>query len=391
MKSVSNFSLCSSLMVILMLSIACRSNPEGSFDEQKWFNAIENARLIEAKAEKVGEFEEVYKHPNLSGIDEEYIYILDSEAYTINAYGKKDFKLKVRFGRKGEGPGEFTIIQGFQVYHDFIYVNSPGKSSYFSKKGELLKEIKNPPHLIPCLPCGENYITNEYAMPDENNISSPYIEKKIVLVGPGFETREVLFQKRMNTSMTYNKETGEPTIRLFPDYVGFQIYNDRIYMGYANTEDFTFTIFNADGDILKEIKRPIKKREIPGIIKESILKKKHQTIYNQRQLKILFYNHYPAFANFYVADDRIYISLFPGKERQVIVVLDLNGALIDTLAVSFDPIVFERSSYRFLYKNLVYGGYRYFLEDNEETSQWELWRSPILPITGEKKQVQVEN
>jgi len=388
MKLFQHFILGSLVMVVTLIS-ACQARQEDNFDEQAWLNALENARPIEAKAEKVGEIDEVYKYPSLQGIDNESIYVLDNDECTLYIYGRRDFKRKVHFGSKGEGPGEFKIVQGLQIYPDFIFINSPAKNTYYSKKGELLKDVPCPPYLIPCLPLGKNFVTNEYSksLPSENDkdFNLPYSEKQIVLVGPSFKVKKTLYRGKMG-KYTYDMNSGMTIATLFLDMFRFQLYKDKIYIVHSCKENFMITIFDDDGDELRTIKRSYKKRKFPARIKEAISKKQHYTAYDsQRKEKVVFLEDYPALAGFYIADDRIYLFLYPDDHRQIIVVLDLNGDLVDTVSIPFNPSILEHVSYRILYFHFMYEGYRYYFPDNDVTNKWELWRSPILPVTTETK------
>jgi hypothetical protein len=285
----------------------------------------------------------------------------------------------VTFGGKGEGPGEFRIIQGFGVYEDYIYVNSPGKNSYFSKKGELLKEVKCPPHLIPCRPVGDHFVTREYSTPSARISSAPYAEIKIVLLGPDFKKKKTLFNKKLNTSYVYNTETGEQEAWLFPDYCFFKVYKENIYIGYSSTKGFFFTVFDSDGDKLYDIKRPYEKREIPGELKNAIQKRQQRTRVSKKIVKIKFHDYFPSFSNFTVADDKIYVFLYPTINMQQILIMDLKGKLIAVNSIPFDLKILEKSSFRILFSNIkIHNGWKYSLSDNFETDNWELWRIKIF-------------
>ena len=68
---------------------------------------------------------------------------------SIKIYSRENLRLKMKLGGKGEGPSEFRMLQGINVYDEYIFANSPGKNSYFSKTGNLLKEVKCPPEFVP--------------------------------------------------------------------------------------------------------------------------------------------------------------------------------------------------------------------------------------------------
>ena len=82
--------------------------------------------------------------PNSITLDENHIYIADWGYISI--YALKDFHLEKKFGKRGEGPGEFFLNDmdnfglGIMVEPDYILVNSVSKISYFTKKGEFTRE-----------------------------------------------------------------------------------------------------------------------------------------------------------------------------------------------------------------------------------------------------------
>lgn len=359
--------------IIISVNTGCNSKAE-KYDEELWINAFEKQKPLDVKPEKVAELGETYKDSGLAYIDDKNVYIINRNEQTINIYSQKDFQLKVKFGGKGEGPREFRVIQGFRVLEDYIFVNSPGKNSYFSKKGELIKELRCPPALIPCLPVGNNFVTREYSIPSGRNTDNPDTERKIVLVGPDFERKKTLFHEILDGgSYVYNTQTNQREAWLFPDYCSFRIYKNNIYIGLSTRENFHFTVFDSNGKKLYEINRPNIKRKIPDIFKEAILKRQHRTITSKQVVKIKFYEYFPSFCDFKITDDRIYIFLYPEIDKQRILIMDLKGNLIDVNLIPFDLKILEESTYRILFSNIVHNGKKYYMRDNIETNKWEIW------------------
>jgi hypothetical protein len=140
-------------------------------------------------------------------------------------------------------------------------------------------------------------------------------------------------------------------------------------------------VFDANGKQVYEINRPYRKQEIQGLFKETIQKKQYTMMTNENQkVKIQFYDYFPSFCSFEVADDRIYVFLYPEIDRQRILILDLKGKLLAVNLIPFDLKSLERSSYRILFSNLIHNGERYYIKDNLETDKWELWRLKICDI-----------
>ena len=66
----------------------------------------------------------------------------------IHIFSLEDFRLQRSFGEKGEAPGEFLPRSGYvrlniHVRKDFIFVESNGKLSFFSRDGTFLREMNS--------------------------------------------------------------------------------------------------------------------------------------------------------------------------------------------------------------------------------------------------------
>ena len=83
-------------------------------------------------------------NPKTIALDGENMYI--TEGTTVYIFSLKDFSLKKKFGKEGEGPQEFKIfpVAGLKlsVLPDALMLESIGKLSFFSKDGEFKKESR---------------------------------------------------------------------------------------------------------------------------------------------------------------------------------------------------------------------------------------------------------
>ena len=81
-----------------------------------------------------------------SGVCTDKVFILQDT--TVFIYNLKNFKLIKKFGRAGEGPGEFKIDpndgrpMSMSLYKNNILVNSIAKMSYFDMDGNFKEEKK---------------------------------------------------------------------------------------------------------------------------------------------------------------------------------------------------------------------------------------------------------
>ena len=86
-------------------------------------------------------------HPYGFRVDGDRFYV--TEGVTIFIYSTKDYQLKKKFGKEGEGPGEILLDRrrgndeiGISIRPDYLIVNSIFKVLYFTKQGEYVKEIR---------------------------------------------------------------------------------------------------------------------------------------------------------------------------------------------------------------------------------------------------------
>ena len=89
--------------------------------------------------EIVATMDEVMK-PTTIVIDKDQIYLV--EKTTIYIYDAKTYKFKKKFGKQGEGPGEFNFFASILPYRDQLLINSFGKISYYSRQGDMIREQK---------------------------------------------------------------------------------------------------------------------------------------------------------------------------------------------------------------------------------------------------------
>ncbi len=94
----------------------------------------------------------------------------------IFVYSLPSMKLKAKWGRKGEGPGEMIVtplyLNRVCLLPDCVIADSFTKLSYFSHKGKLLKEIKKkfPAEWIPFK---ENFLVRTIEVVDKKKKYKP--------------------------------------------------------------------------------------------------------------------------------------------------------------------------------------------------------------------------
>jgi hypothetical protein len=96
-----------------------------------------------AKVAVLGELQ----RPASITVDGSQVFI--TEGINVYIYSEKDYSLQKKFGKEGEGPQEFKRHPNpmsesirISVQPKEILVNSIGKISYFTRKGEFIREMR---------------------------------------------------------------------------------------------------------------------------------------------------------------------------------------------------------------------------------------------------------
>ena len=94
--------------------------------------------------------------------------ILMTEFPNVYVYSLEDFKLIVKFGKKGEGPQEFFNYVRIQLdpkQPEYIIVGSHMKMSYFTREGKFVKEARSKGDSGASVykPLGDKYVSYGFA------------------------------------------------------------------------------------------------------------------------------------------------------------------------------------------------------------------------------------
>ena len=115
-------------------------------------------------SKNLGPLPELLK-PSMIDVFQDDLYIVDSSI--IHVYSLKDLKLKRKFGKIGEGPGEYRTLPHLSikisVLSDFVLVESLDKVVYFTRDGKYLKEKKKPFQLNFLYPIGDRFVARKFS------------------------------------------------------------------------------------------------------------------------------------------------------------------------------------------------------------------------------------
>lgn len=325
-----------------------------------------------AHTEKLAEFDDVFKNPNIL-MDNKQLYIWDSVLLKVNIYSRRGFKKITEFVRRGEGPGEVNFINTVSITDKHVCITSQPKVCFFSKNGEFIEEIKGPSDAGGFIPFLNNFVGQSYPrskhMDEKGKIQFSLFDSNLKKKKDIFltESRKIVRYGKRKTVVSWINDCTRPVVS-----------DDRLYI--ASTDSgFYIAVFDSEGNKLYEINKPYEKRWVTNADKQRMIESARKTYSDSEweeykaRYEIWFPEYFPAFANFTVHNGKIYIFSYPEAKSQETFIFDLTGTLQKHRRVDVKKplrcIPYGKFVFRF--------GWTYFLEENEDTGNWELHRVKI--------------
>ncbi|UCH94192.1 MAG: hypothetical protein JSV88_28515 [Candidatus Aminicenantes bacterium] len=297
--------------------------------------------------------------------------ILITEFPNVFIYSLEDYKLINKFGKKGEGPQEFSQyvrIQPYLDYPNYIVVGSHMKMSYFTRDGKFVKEVRSKTSSVANVykPLGKKYVA--YGFLQENNTAYNTINifdadlKKIKEV----VRWEAPFQQGKPFNPTDNDLAGGE----------FRVYANKIF--FILREEGNIDVFDHNGEKIHSIKYNYERVPVTQEDKQEYRKfyqtdPRYRQFYNAAERFMKFPKYFPATREQVVADDKIYVLTHKKIEgKSEFVVFSIKGKFLKKIPVPFENAN-PRDSYPFTIKNQKL----FQLIDNVNTEEWELHIHPI--------------
>jgi hypothetical protein len=313
--------------------------------------------------------------PDSLTIDNREMYITDQG--TIYVYSLEDFTLKRKFGKSGEGPGEFKILPfdriclRIAIKDDTILVNSVSRLSFFTREGNFIKHMFSQRPIQYLKPLGNKMVG--YHRWTEDDVM--YIG--VYLYDPGSLRREKeLIKKRYYVQV---HRPYDPTIFAMVMKNGarratiYFPYKNKLFVEGKNDE---ILVFDNSGEKLYTIPPQYEKIKVPETFKKNVmayLEKRFLTTYPRIKRHVRF-NDYFTIRSFLVADDKIYVLTFKNIEgKSEFYVLDLKGNFLEKKMIPF-----AESEFLCAYPYTIANGALYQLNENPDTEEWELRITSML-------------
>ncbi len=278
-----------------------------------------------------------------------HFYIL--QGCTIMRFSLRDYKLLNRFGRRGEGPGEFKYSPSFDVSEENIFANSVGKIAYFTHDGTLLKEIRVP-YQSDLMRLKNNFLFHKFNIDYEEKDTN----LRVQVLDPQFKTIKEI--TTISPSHFIYIAAGDKTKRdrnLVPHY-SWAFTNGEIAIVGKSEKGFHIELYDHQGEWIRTIVKEYEKIKIPQKVKDekmAIQKKSKHWEENKRRFNFVFPKYYPAIFQIFAAKDKLYVFTHKTREdRREVIVLDLKGnVLIKTFAPDENKYFITDEKFYYLHEN----------------------------------------
>jgi len=302
--------------------------------------------------------------PVLIKVGENLICI--NEGMTVFLYDLNDFKLIKKFGRKGEGPGEFSSDLEINILKEKIMIESQGKLSFYSFKGNLIKEMRRLPKYRRLKLLEDRYVA-----------ASGILSKEV------YHSVAMILDANFNELKTFYQDEAryhqQKQVTNFSTAWYFDVSEKKCFI--VGSADFKIDVFNKNGDPLYTISPKYERvkvsQEFIDAWFESIKKRRGMERYNSAKKRVRFPEFFPAIRDLIVDNGHVYVLTFRrAQEKSEFFIFDLEGKLVKQTFLPLKPL--ENYVGVFFFPYCINNNYLYQLIDNEEDEVWELQRFSIL-------------
>jgi hypothetical protein len=299
-------------------------------------------------------------------IDQEQCFI--TEGATIYIYSLKDFELQKKFGKRGEGPGEFKE-SGEGIKLDFkpgnIIVISTGRISYFTRDGQFIKDRISNPRRSGFQELGSGFVGREFLVEEKRVFFTANLFDKNLKKGKEIYRFKHPFYPR-----------SKPINPVFLRTSTYYVYQGKIFY---DDEDGIIHVLDSKGKELYSIRHQYEQVKVKDLHKKRYLmfwRTDLRSEYEAFKERLKFPSAFPPIRNFHIVDNKIYVITYMEKDNRCkMLVFDLGGKLLKEVFVSLVDI---NMLIPYLYNYYtIHEDKLYILMDNQDTEEWELHINPL--------------
>ncbi len=263
------------------------------------------------------------------------IYVADDRS--IFVYDFKSGRFLEKVGKRGQGPGEFTMGPGqINVFPDRLVVGDFNRIKFFSLDGIYRDQLETPSgsSLYRFLPVGRNFVGFPLERKADGSAATPFG----CIYSQDLKNKKPFFGKfaelRGGPPPPPGRQAprGKTDAYLIREYCDYIVYEDRIYVA-DSRKGLSISVFDENGFFLREISHPIDKVKVPQSFVDDIVKEWKESKYwnsSLSHLNPIAAIFFPAFINFKINDDRIYVITAASKgDLHEVIVMDLGGKILE--------------------------------------------------------------
>jgi len=331
-------------------------------------------------AVKLATLQEVNR-PLFIQIEGDDLFITDGGSNCLYVYSLKEYKLKHKIGKRGQGPGEFPHNPKLNaVTSDSIWCSSGDKILQFDRNGQLKWEKSFPRGTgLGMKPFNDNFVAVTVKTDWETRATLKYLN----LLNPKFEKIKELYQVHADSNLITPNDTGNEEFRLLYHLFNSIIYKDKIFIA-DSKKGFFFDVYDSKGNHLYSITKKVKPVKVMEAQKKAMLDYLYRYYQQITRLKkksaFTFYENYPPIRQFWIDSDKIYVTTYAEKEgKNEMIIMDLKGDILRTIYL---PIK-STKEWKMLGEqdtHTTYKGILYELIESEETGDWELHKTDLSTV-----------
>lgn len=283
----------------------------GSILQQPPVKTIPLPEVIEARYVRVGH---------------DRVYVVDRESIAV--YALNDFRFLGRFGRMGQGPGEFTLLEDLTVLPDGLLVKCAFKLHYFSPEGKFERAITIPVRFGPKpVPVGNQYVWFFSDRKEDGSLAPPrghLCDKNLKPIKDFYGEISGSPPPPPPPGKSTNLLAKKQDVFLIRDFFDVEVADGKIFVA-DSRKGLMISVFDARGKIVHEIRQEYQKIKVPKGYKDSVSGNSGYWKLNNPVVP----EYFPAFFGFKIDSGRIYIITPEQKEdRYEVVVMDLDGKVL---------------------------------------------------------------
>lgn len=204
------------------------------------------------------------------------IYVGDAQALEVRVFSPTG-EMERRFGRKGEGPGEFTHIGGISRAPDGIAVldGNQGRVMVFSPRGERVRSFRlQRPYPI-LQPFSPSRFDHDGRFLDRTSLSSaPLVDSLgVVVYSPAGDPEDTVHVATIEEDRLVVERRGVPVMafsRPFSPQPSLAIAPDGLIY-FSRGDQYSISVLSPEGDTLRVIRRELRPRSVSDEERETAL------------------------------------------------------------------------------------------------------------------------